>query len=96
MFVTVGRDANNQMYPIAWSVAQSETREVWEWFISLMQANLEMGDGTGWTLISYQQKVSCCILFFHPTALLYSSAFCYFISVPYLLFDFYCICGGTY
>ena len=33
---------------------------------------------------------------FHPTALLYSTVFCHFILVPYLLFDFVCICVGTY
>ena len=33
---------------------------------------------------------------FHSTALLYSSAFCYFILVPYLLVDCYRICVGTY
>ena len=27
VFVAVGKDANNQMYPIAWGVTQSETRE---------------------------------------------------------------------
>jgi len=66
VFVAVGRDANNQMYmyPIAWGVAQTETREVWEWFISLMQEDLEMGDITGWTLILDQQKVNFCIMFF--------------------------------
>jgi len=84
------------MYPIAWGVAQSETREAWEWFISLMQADLEMGDGTSWTLISYKQKVNFCVMFFHPSALLYSCAFCYFTSVAYLLFDFYYICVGAY
>jgi len=28
VFVAVSRDANNQMYPIAWRVAQNETKEV--------------------------------------------------------------------
>jgi len=45
------------MYPIAWDVAQSEKRGVWEWFIALLQADLEIRDGTGWTLISDRQKV---------------------------------------
>jgi len=68
------------MYPIAWDVTQSETREVWEWFISLMQANLEMEDGTGWTLISDQQKVSGCVLFF--------SSYCFAIFNCILSFHF--------
>ena len=43
VFVVVGGDANNQMYLTAWGVAQSEKREVWEWFIALLQEDLEMG-----------------------------------------------------
>jgi len=36
VYVAISRDANDQMYPIAWDVAQSEKREVWEWFIGLL------------------------------------------------------------
>ena len=55
-----------------------------------------LGDVIGWTLISYQQKVNFGAMFFHPSALLHSCAFYYFTLIPYLLFNFYCVCIGAY
>ncbi|GKC59710.1 hypothetical protein Tco_1087308 [Tanacetum coccineum] len=33
LLAAVGRDANNQIYPIAWAVVQVENTENWEWFL---------------------------------------------------------------
>ena len=52
----VGMDGNNQMFPIAWAVVEGENRESWTWFIELLMQDLHIIDGTGWTIISYQQK----------------------------------------
>lgn len=32
LLTAMGRDANNQMYPIAWAVVKVENSENWSWF----------------------------------------------------------------
>ena len=59
LLTCVGRDANDQMYPIAWAVVQVENNDTWSWFLKLLMEDLEMIDGgKGWTLITDQQKVN--------------------------------------
>lgn len=53
----VGRDGNNQMYPVAFAVVETESTASWKWFIELLAEDLELGDGHGYTIISDQQKV---------------------------------------
>ncbi|XP_074374630.1 uncharacterized protein LOC141715044 [Apium graveolens] len=52
----VGRDGNNQMFPICYAVVESENTYSWRWFISLMRDDLDLEDGFGLTIISDQQK----------------------------------------
>ncbi|KAL4583469.1 hypothetical protein LXL04_008042 [Taraxacum kok-saghyz] len=52
----VGRDANNQMYPLAWAVVSVENKETWKWFIDLLLNDIDMVDGAGLTFISDQHK----------------------------------------
>lgn len=52
----VGRDGNNQIYPIAWAIVETENTDSWRWFIKLLVEDLEGGDGSGWTVVSDQQK----------------------------------------
>ena len=33
----VGRDTNEQMYPLAWAVVEGENNESWQWFISKLK-----------------------------------------------------------
>ncbi|CAN0915321.1 hypothetical protein LINGRAHAP2_LOCUS29068 [Linum grandiflorum] len=54
----VAKDGNNQMFPIAWAVVESENISSWLWFVSLLQEELNLYDGTGWSVISDQQKVN--------------------------------------
>jgi len=56
ILVAVGRDGNNQMYPVAWAVCERENSVSWAWFVSLVASDLGMQDGSGWCLISDQQK----------------------------------------
>ena len=65
VLAAVGRDANNQMYPVAWGVAQREDAETWLWFMQFLVSDLEMEDGHGWTIISDQQKVHLLCLKFY-------------------------------
>ncbi|GKU87094.1 hypothetical protein SLEP1_g1545 [Rubroshorea leprosula] len=48
----VGRDGNNQMYPITWAVVESENNDSWQWFMEKLANDLELGDGHGYTVIS--------------------------------------------
>ncbi|CAN1245469.1 hypothetical protein LINGRAPRIM_LOCUS2963 [Linum grandiflorum] len=53
----IGKDENNQMYPICWAVVEGENKESWMWFIEILEEELHLGDGNGWSVISDQQKV---------------------------------------
>ncbi|KAK9029558.1 hypothetical protein V6N11_026671 [Hibiscus sabdariffa] len=53
----VGRDCNNQIFPIAWAVVEVENRETWAWFLNNLQHDIGFGDGDGCTLLSDMQKV---------------------------------------
>ncbi|CAO2036270.1 unnamed protein product [Urochloa humidicola] len=58
LLCAVGRDANNQMYPIAWAAVATETYESWSWFLGLLQKDLNISNGgEAWVIISDQQKV---------------------------------------
>lgn len=52
----IGRDANNQMYPIAWAVIEVENNNSWDWFWDLLFRDISVGGGTGWVFISDQQN----------------------------------------
>lgn len=70
LLCAVGRDGNNQMFPIGWAIVGRETKESWEWFLRLICEDLQMDDGEGWTVISDQQKVSFVHFFFLPISTL--------------------------
>ena len=55
----VGKDGNNQMFPIAFAVVEAETRESWEWFLQLLTEDLDGVERKKWSFISDQQKVIC-------------------------------------
>ncbi|CAN0840065.1 hypothetical protein LINGRAHAP2_LOCUS2730 [Linum grandiflorum] len=52
----VGKDGNNQMFPIAWAVVESENKDSWNWFVTMLADHLGIEDGTRWSVISDQQK----------------------------------------
>ncbi|GJR55509.1 zinc finger, PMZ-type containing protein [Tanacetum coccineum] len=49
------RDANNQMFPIAWVIVRVENNQNWFWFPTLLREDLNLGDGGGIIIISYGQ-----------------------------------------
>ena len=57
----IGRDANDQMFPICWAVVEGESYDSWSWFLKLLVLDLgpdgPFSKGTGWTILSDQQKV---------------------------------------
>ncbi|CAL1369941.1 unnamed protein product [Linum trigynum] len=56
LLAAIGRDANDQMYPVAWAVVEVESKDSWSWFLELLGSDLLLENGVGWTLISDQQK----------------------------------------
>ncbi|KAL4289782.1 hypothetical protein GQ457_14G002440 [Hibiscus cannabinus] len=56
ILAAVGRDSNDQIFPIAWAVVEVENRDTWAWFLKNTHADLNLGDGGKFTLISDMQK----------------------------------------
>ncbi|XP_074374737.1 uncharacterized protein LOC141715155 [Apium graveolens] len=56
LLTAIGRDANNQMFSIAWAVVEVEYTESWAWFIQLLKDDLNIVDGYSYTIITDQQK----------------------------------------
>ncbi|XP_031101839.1 uncharacterized protein LOC116005739 [Ipomoea triloba] len=56
ILTAVGKDGNNQMYPIAWAVVEIENNSSWRWFLELLKADLDITNSSEWTLMSDQQK----------------------------------------
>lgn len=54
----VGRDGNEQMFPIAWAVVEGENNLSWEWFFVHLQNCLELEEGDGLAIISDEHPVS--------------------------------------
>ncbi|CAL1360304.1 unnamed protein product [Linum trigynum] len=56
LLAAVGRDANDQMYPIAWVVVEVELRSSWDWFLKELKDDLCIEEGAGWAFTSDQMK----------------------------------------
>ena len=41
LLCAIGRDANNQMYPVAWAVVEVENNDSWNWFCDILFKDLE-------------------------------------------------------
>ncbi|CAI9288124.1 unnamed protein product [Lactuca saligna] len=52
----IGRDANDEIYLIAWAVVNVENKDNWKWFVELLGADICFEQGRGLTLISDQHK----------------------------------------
>ncbi|XP_076921988.1 uncharacterized protein LOC143583617 [Bidens hawaiensis] len=57
LLTATGRDANNQIYPIAWAVVEVENKDNWKWFIECLKDDIGISYGRGLTFISDQHKV---------------------------------------
>lgn len=55
LLIAVGRDANDQYYPLAFGVVEVENKESWRWFLTLLLEDI--GADKRWVFISDQQKV---------------------------------------
>jgi hypothetical protein len=63
LHIAIGRDANDDLYPIAFAVCESESRATWTWFITTLLADLEGEREHLWSFMSDRQKVSMFIAF---------------------------------
>jgi hypothetical protein len=59
LLAAVGRDGNDNMYPIAYAVVEAETKDSWIWFLETLVSDLGNHERHGRpTFISDRQKVS--------------------------------------
>ncbi|KAK4391534.1 hypothetical protein Sango_1931200 [Sesamum angolense] len=56
LLTAVGIDPNNCLYPIAYAVVGSETKQSWEWFLMLLKKDLHILRNGIYTFISDKQK----------------------------------------
>jgi hypothetical protein len=61
LLTAIGRDSNDNIYPIAIVVVESECRDSWSWFLETLVVDLEPAPNglRGWTFIFDRQKVCC-------------------------------------
>ncbi|WVY91036.1 hypothetical protein V8G54_036550 [Vigna mungo] len=56
LLVAVGRDPNDQYFPLAFAVVETECKETWRWFLTLLLDDIGGIDCQRWIFISDQQK----------------------------------------
>ncbi|KAL0303085.1 UNVERIFIED_CONTAM: hypothetical protein Sradi_6176600 [Sesamum radiatum] len=56
LLTAVGVDPNNNLYPIAYAVVQKETRDTWEWFLTILKQDLNIVRDDEFTFMSDKQK----------------------------------------
>ncbi|CAK8576283.1 unnamed protein product [Lathyrus sativus] len=52
----IGRDGNNQIFPIAYAMVEAETKDSWEWFLQLLLEDLSAFNQRVYGFISDRQK----------------------------------------
>lgn len=92
LLAAIGRDGNDQMFPLVWAVVEGECNESWEWFFQNMQQSLNAGDGDGWTIISDEHQVITLCYLLHLLAFLVKllTLLCF----PYVGYT-KCMCKGV-
>ncbi|CAN1850708.1 hypothetical protein LINPERHAP1_LOCUS40002 [Linum perenne] len=56
LLTAIARDANDQIYPVAWCVVELESKNSWDWFLEQLGTDLNIGTGRGWSFSTDQQK----------------------------------------
>lgn len=56
LLVAIGKNGNQQMFPIARAVVDRETKHSWSFFLNCLITDLELGNGVGLTVMSDMQK----------------------------------------
>jgi hypothetical protein len=91
LLCAIGKYGNDDMIPIAYAVAEAETKASWEWFIGLLVDDVYVGsgEGCGWTIMSDRQKVMFTIFPVSFLLLLLLLLLLFF----FFFFNFYCFIG---
>ncbi|KAG8371791.1 hypothetical protein BUALT_Bualt13G0124900 [Buddleja alternifolia] len=56
LLAAIGRDGNDNMYPIVVAFVEVEKFETWEWFLNMVLRDIGSHDDKGWAFISDRQK----------------------------------------
>ncbi|XP_012837504.1 PREDICTED: uncharacterized protein LOC105958046 [Erythranthe guttata] len=57
LLAAVGLDPNNNIYPISYAIVEGETKDIWLWFLKLVDSDLEIEQNQHtWTFMSDKQK----------------------------------------
>ncbi|GJX48841.1 mutator type transposase [Tanacetum coccineum] len=56
MLTAVGVEPNNGIYPLAYGIVETESRESWTWFLQHLKEDLDLQDNSNFTFISDRQK----------------------------------------
>lgn len=62
LLTAIGVDPNNASYPLAYCVVETESKDTWKWFFTLlkMDCNITAANEHEWTFINDRQKVMFC------------------------------------
>ncbi|GKF28841.1 multidrug resistance-associated protein 5 [Tanacetum coccineum] len=47
ILTTIGRDGNNHIYLVAWAVVNVKNKDIWTWFLELLEEDLGCSRGNG-------------------------------------------------
>ncbi|KAL0328079.1 UNVERIFIED_CONTAM: hypothetical protein Scaly_2240500 [Sesamum calycinum] len=56
LLAAIGRDPNDNIYPIAVAYVEVEKYDSWEWFLNLLLRDIGSHNERGWAFISDRQK----------------------------------------
>ncbi|XP_076929884.1 protein FAR1-RELATED SEQUENCE 6-like [Bidens hawaiensis] len=56
VLTAVGLDANNGIYPVAYSIVEAENKSSWTWFLKYLGDDLDIDSNSYFTFISDRQK----------------------------------------
>ena len=57
LLTAVGVDPNNGIYPLAYGIVESESKDSWTWFLEHLKEDLDLQSNSNFTFISDRQKV---------------------------------------
>ncbi|GKB68463.1 hypothetical protein Tco_0929875 [Tanacetum coccineum] len=56
MITVVSVDANNGIYPVAYGIVESESKDSWTWFLSCLGDDFDLYTNSNFTFITDRQK----------------------------------------
>jgi hypothetical protein len=58
LHAAIARDANDNIFPIAYAVCEAESRDTWTWFLSLLLEDIGYEREHMWSFMFDRQKVN--------------------------------------